>query len=213
MSACLLFDSDGTLVDSELLNNEALSAELADSGIHESAVSLVSRYRGWNFNKVVPDLQERHGALLDESFTQRFRQRASGHFADHLAPVAGIEQALASLDNPKCVASNAPMKKLQHVLKVTGLQRHFADRLYSAYDINSWKPSPDLFLHAASRMGFEVSQCIVIEDSEVGVKAAFAADMPVVLYDPAGVSTHINATETITCMSQLPEAVDRLSRA
>ena len=212
MPTCLLFDSDGTLVDSELLNNDALSAELADSGINETADRLVSRYRGWNFFKVLPDLQQRHNVVLDDSFTERFRERASQHFSEHLLPVNGIESALSELDHPKCVASNAPMKKLRHVLEVTGLYRHFTDRLYSAYEINSWKPALGLFLHAAARMGFEPGQCIVVEDSEVGVEAACAAGMSVVLYDPAGISPHIHANETIASMLQLPDAVARLSR-
>lgn len=211
MSTCLLFDSDGTLVDSEFLNNEVLSAELADSGINETAGNLVSRYRGWNFFKVLPDLQHRHDVVLDDSFTERFRERASEYFTEHLQPVADIEPVLSGLDYSKCVASNAPMKKLRHVLEVTGLHKHFADRLFSAYEINSWKPSPDLFLHAADQMGFKANQCIVIEDSDVGVEAARAAGMAVVLYDPAGISQHLKVSETITSMTQLPAAVARLS--
>ncbi len=207
MSACLLFDSDGTLVDSELLNCEALAAELADSGINETASNLVSRYRGWNFHKVLPDLQQRHHVQLDSSFTGRFRERASDHFSLHLQPVAGIEAALTQLDQPKCVASNAPIPKLRHVLEITGLGVHFSDRLFSAYEIESWKPSPDLFLHAAAEMGYAAEQCIVIEDSEVGVEAASRAGMQVVLYAPDGRLQHPAATVTISTMSLLPEVV------
>ncbi len=211
MAKCLLFDSDGTLVDSELLNNEALSAELADCGINDSAESLVHRYRGWNFHKVVPDLQRRHDVQLDDAFTARFRQRASDHFAQHLRPVAGIEGALSRLEHPKCVVSNAPLAKIRHVMEITGLGVHFSDRLFSAYEIDSWKPSPELFLHAASAMGFAADQCIVVEDSEVGVEAAYRAGIPVILYDPVGSAQNPNATATIASMDLLPEAVADLS--
>ena len=207
MSGCLLFDSDGTLVDSELLNCEALAAELGDSGISETASDLMTRYRGWNFHEVLTDIQQRYHVQLDPFFTGRFRERARDHFSLHLQPVAGIEAALNRLDQPKCVASNAPLPKLRHVLEITGLGVHFSDRLYSAYTIGSWKPSPDLFLYAAAEMGYAAEQCIVIEDSEVGVEAANRAGMQVVLYDPDGRLQNLAVTVTLTTMSLLPEVV------
>lgn len=210
MKPCLLFDSDGTLVDSELLNCEAMSAELALSGAVESAESLVGRYRGGNFLKIMPDLEQRHGVQLPADFNERFRQRAMRHFTQYLQPIAGISDALSQLDYPKCVASNAPMEKLQHVLAITDLGKYF-HHLYSAYEVRSWKPDPGLFLHAASDMGFAPDQCIVVEDSDVGVSAALNAGMRVILYDPAqaGASTSA-ATITIDHMKRLPEAVQQL---
>ena len=48
----------------------------------------------------------------------------------------------------------------------------FENRIFSSYDINSWKPDPEIFLHACKQMGFEKEECIVIEDSVAGVIAA-----------------------------------------
>ena len=80
MSKCMLFDCDGTLVDSEMLNCEAMSAELGAAGIDEAPASLFERYKGGNFYHVLDDLQRRHGVALDEQFTERFRARAHRHF-------------------------------------------------------------------------------------------------------------------------------------
>ena len=149
MKKCLLFDSDGTLVDSEILNNQALAAELLDAGITETAQNLVDTYRGWMFSAALNDIQMRHDCLLDSGFTERFRHRASLHFESNLRAVANIPEVLSDLDAPMCVASNAPLSKINQAMRITGLAAFFGESIYIAYEINSWKPDPDLFLHAA----------------------------------------------------------------
>lgn len=206
---CLIFDSDGTLVDSELLNCEAMSAELQDSGITEDASDLVVRYRGWMLKSLLQDLQQRHEKSLDEEFTPRFRHRAAKHLEKMLTPVDHIPEVLSLLDQPMCVASNAPLDKLELSLRVSGLASFFGNHVYSAYEIGSWKPDPDLFLHAAKKMGFDPSQCVVIEDSIVGVSAAVAAGIDVVLYNPGRLQVSPDQhVRVIDSMAQLPSALN-----
>jgi len=211
MSKCLLFDCDGTLVDSEYLNSEAMSAELALSGIVEEPGSLFRRYKGGNFLKVLQDLEQRHGVSIDDQFSERFRVRAQQVFTNQLKPVPGIHEALRLLHQHKCVVSNAPIAKITHELTLTDLESFFGNRLYSAYEVGNWKPDPELFLHAAKAEGFSPADCIVIEDSTVGVQAALSAGMPVVLYDQSNSpDAEAHPTVTIDNMSKLPEAISRL---
>lgn len=207
MSRCLLFDSDGTLVDSELLNCEAMSAELAELGIVDRAADLVQRYRGWMLNALLDDLRQRHQLPVDLGFTQRFRERASKHFSKHLQPIPHIASALSELDQPMCVASNAPLVKINLALSLTGLAGYFGSNVFSAYEINSWKPDPELFLHAAKTMGYQPSDCVVIEDSAVGIEAALAAGIDAVLYDPENRAGEVSGVKVICSMSMLPQAV------
>lgn len=212
MAKCLLFDCDGTLVDSELLNCEAMAEELEHAGIAEHADSLFQRYKGRNFYKVIDDLEQRHGIKLDDQFADRFRHRAAIRFSQHLRPVPGIHKALRALPHPKCVVSNAPLKKIRHELELAELEAFFSNRLYSAYEVESWKPDPDLFLYAADSEGCLPAECVVIEDSKVGVEAAVKAGIPVVLYDSTGVSDDSwQATITISSMHDLAQAISRLS--
>jgi beta-phosphoglucomutase-like phosphatase (HAD superfamily) len=74
------------------------------------------------------------------------------------------------------VASSSARDRIYASLEITGLARFF-DFVFSACDVSSGKPAPDLFLHAASRMGVQALDCIVIEDSPAGVTAATAAGM------------------------------------
>ena len=80
---------------------------------------------------------------------------------------------------PKAVASSSETHQLDYKLRKTGLWDLFAPHIYSADHVTHAKPAPDLFLHAANALGVAPSDCLVIEDSVNGVKAALAAGMRV----------------------------------
>ena len=84
--------------------------------------------------------------------------------------------ALTWLRGAKCVASSSPLDRIRLSMETTGLARFF-DRMFSANDVPNGKPAPDLFLHSASQMKVAPHDCIVVEDSPVGVSAAAAAGM------------------------------------
>jgi HAD superfamily hydrolase (TIGR01509 family) len=83
----------------------------------------------------------------------------------------GVVGFIEKLKIPYCVASSGPVDKIRLNLEVAGLLDKFENRIFSSYQINSWKPEPGIFLHAAKEMGFDVKDCIVVEDSKAGVKA------------------------------------------
>src|SRR5258708_7764969 len=87
--------------------------------------------------------------------------------------------ALTWLRGPKCVASSSPPERIRASLETAGLARFFKF-VFSASDVPNGKPAPDLFLHAASRVGVQAPACIVIDDSAAGVSAATAAGMTAV---------------------------------
>ena len=226
MTHCLLFDSDGTLVDSEAINTEALTDELRLQGIDEDKSALLARYRGWQFKALLCDLGKLHHQELDAAFEERFRARASSYFDERLEPIPNIHNALQQLHQVKCVASNAPMSKLRQVLGKTGLSGFFNNKLFSAYEISRFKPDPALFLYAAEQMAFDADKCIVIEDSDAGVMAAVKAGMKCVHYVPhhqhpltdqgslnnqVGEFSAHSSVLGISDMQQLPDAISELS--
>ena len=109
---------------------------------------------------------------------QALRQR----FEAELEPVPGIVEALERISLPACVASSSPPEQLRFKLELTGLYERFAGRIFSASEVANGKPAPDLFLHAAARMGAAPDSCVVVEDSRYGVQAARAAGMDVLGY-------------------------------
>ncbi len=208
---CLIFDNDGTLVDSELVQHSAMADELKLLGIDSQPEVLSERFRGWKLDQQLRTIEAESGVAIDDGLVGRFRIRLAQYLEAQLLPIANMESSLTQLPQTKCVASNAPVEKIELCLRVTGLSGFFDDRLYSAYDIERWKPEPDLFLHAASDLGYEPAQCVVIEDSAVGVKAAEAAGMRAVLYNPFSLPIPVASTTIeISDMIDLPDAVASL---
>ena len=97
-----------------------------------------------------------------------------------------IETVLQDLQLPYCVASSGPREKIELSLYTTGLLHYFQGRIFSAYEVGSWKPAPGLFLHAAHALSVPPERCAVIEDSVLGVQAGRAAGMTVFGYAPSG---------------------------
>lgn len=179
---CLIFDLDGTLVDSEELCNQAFLDLLPR--IPDTVEKLVVRYRGLKLSTILTDIENRHSIQLPEDFVSQYRGHVSVLFDEHLKPADGVVEMLERSKIPRCVASSGPLEKIRHSLEVTGLIEHFGEKVFSSYEIQSWKPEPGLFLYAAVQMECPAAQCIVIEDSEVGLVAAKAAGMKSLHYRP-----------------------------
>ena len=177
MIQCVIFDCDGTLVDSEHLSTLALELQLRGCGVQESAAALLDAYKGWKLAEICRVLEAKHSIRLPESFVPDYRQLVEKLFAEQLQPIPGIVHALSEIRLPKCVASSGPPEKIDQSLSLTGLKPFFGERIFSSYVVHSWKPDPGLFLHAAEVMGFPPADCAVVEDSEVGIQAALRAGM------------------------------------
>ncbi|WP_237215033.1 HAD family hydrolase [Falsiroseomonas oryziterrae] len=196
MPDAVLFDCDGTLVDSETLSAEVFCELLGGLGHAAEPAEILLAFRGRQLAKCLADLESRFGALPSD-FGDLFRARTAEVYRARLCEMAGAAELLRAMSHPVCVASNAPRAKIELCLEAAGLARFFHGRIFSAYEVGAWKPDPGLFLHAAEAMGAAPARCLVVEDSEPGVAAALAAGMRVVAllheeapgWVPAGVPT------------------------
>lgn len=183
--AAVIFDLDGTLVDSEPLCNQAFLDLLP--GLTDSLEEVTARYLGLKLADCVADLSKRLGpdAIGDpEGFTVRYRARVARLFDRELEAMPGAHELLSRLTLPVCIASSGPPAKITTSLRLTGLGDYFGGHTYSAYDIGRWKPEPHLFLHAADQLGVPPADCLVVEDSPVGLEAGRRAGMQVVHFCP-----------------------------
>ncbi|WP_148252026.1 HAD family hydrolase [Aidingimonas lacisalsi] len=214
---CLLFDCDGTLVDSEPLLASEMAASLNTLGLPFTPDDYITEFRGARFKNIVTELQQRHGMVDPDRLKHtesEMRSNLSKRMSSELVPLPGVIEALDGLANyPRAVVSNGPEAKIRIGLETTGLSHYFGERLYSGYTANCWKPDPCLFLYAAQMMGVDAEDCIAIDDSIVGVKAALAAGMTVI-----HLNRYPDAEETpdgaipISNMHQLPTVVAHLTR-
>jgi len=173
----VVFDCDGVLVDSERIAVRVDVAVLAELGWPLSEAEVVERFMGRTHEFMVGEIEARLAGRLAEDWEQQFDHLYREAFDAELAPVDGVVEALDRIAVPTCVASSGSHEKIRYTLRRTGLYDRFEGRIFSASEVARGKPAPDLFLHAAERLGVEPAACAVVEDSSYGVEAARAAGM------------------------------------
>lgn len=173
----VIFDCDGVLVDTERIAVRIDVIVLAELGWPMTEAEVVERFMGRSDEEMTADIEAHLGRRLPASWEEPFRHLYREAFAAELEPVAGVVEALDAIAIPTCVASSGTHEKIRFTLGLTGLYERFAGRIFSVSDVARGKPAPDLFLHAAGRMGIAPAQCAVVEDSRYGVEAARAAGM------------------------------------
>jgi HAD superfamily hydrolase (TIGR01509 family) len=183
----VIFDCDGVLVDSEPLACRIELAALAELdhpiGAEEFRRRAVGRSRK-DVNAMLEAFWER---ALPADYTDRIRAATFTAFGTELKPVPGIRSVLEALGTqPRCVASSGYPTRIARALAVTGLAGFFGDHIFSAVEVERGKPAPDLFLHAATRMGVAPGTCLVVEDSVPGIQAAKAAGMTAIGFTAGG---------------------------
>lgn len=177
----VIFDCDGVLVDSEVLAVRIEREMLAELGWQLTQDEHVARFLGTSQATFERKLQEGLGRPVPEGWFAQQRETLFRAFDTELTAVDGLPETLAVIQDElglaSCVASSGDHAKLSKTLGHTGLHPRFEGRIYSATEVEHGKPAPDLFLHAADRMGVDPATCVVVEDSMYGVQAAVAAGM------------------------------------
>jgi HAD superfamily hydrolase (TIGR01509 family) len=173
----VIFDCDGVLVDSERIAVRVEAELLTELGWPLSQAEVVERFMGRTDEFMDEAIVAQLGDRLPADWKDQFQRRYRAAFAAELVPVDGILEALDQITMPTCVASSGSHDKLRFTLGRTGLYRRFEGRIFSGKEVANGKPAPDLFLHAAARMGVEPAACAVVEDSHYGVLSARAAGM------------------------------------
>lgn len=202
----VIFDCDGVLVDSESISCGAIAEIATELGFPMTTREAISYFVGTSIEYAVDFLKDKITKPVTFDFESRYRTICHERFQTDLQPIPGIENLLNQLKLPKCVGSNGPRHKIISNLELTSLIHHFDPNfLFSAYDIQKWKPLPDLYLHAAKIMGANPAKCVVVEDSVAGVKAARAAGMSVYGYrgDTNGEELSAAGANVISSMDEL----------
>lgn len=204
----VLFDCDGVVVDSEHPTLVLLQSDLAAHGLSLTIAELDARFIGGTVENVAQKARAA-GATLPESWVADFYDRMYAMLREHTPLIPGILTVLDALDAagiPFAMGSNGTPEKMQITLGQHGLVERFKGHLYSGQAIGKPKPAPDLYLHAAARLGIAPQDCIVIEDSAAGARAARAAGMRCFGYAPNGHADRLTNEGAVpfTDMTDLP---------
>ena len=176
---CIIFDCDGTLVDSEHVTNQIIAEMAGELGISMTGDEATATFGGKTLDAVLYKMRELSGKEIPDDWLPRLIKKVSEAWKTELNPVNGVRELLENLNIPICIASNGEPIHINQSLEITGLRDFFDGNIFSASDVGIPKPAPDLFLYAAKKMGFKPEQCVVIEDSISGVMAASRAKIKV----------------------------------
>lgn len=174
----VIFDCDGVLVDSERVVHAVLARMLVELGVDLTLKEAIDAFIGGSDDRDIAVIKRLTGLAPPAEFMRRYKQET--HEAlQSVAPVPGVVHALDSIAWQQCVASNGSHAKMRRTLGRTGLLSRFEGKLFSAEDVAHPKPAPDVYIHACASMGFDLAECVVVEDTAIGVAAARAAGMRV----------------------------------
>lgn len=175
----MIFDCDGVLVDSEVISARMLIASLGSVGVFVDDTHFRTHFLGRSFPKVVAEVQAQNGIVLPDDFESMYRANLLKAFEKELLPMAGVTGVLETLAVSSCIATSSSPPRVKRSLELTGMHSFFEGHVFTSSEVANGKPAPDLFFHAARQMGVAPENCLVIEDSVLGIKAAIAANMRV----------------------------------
>lgn len=178
MKTLLVFDFDGVVADSEILANTVLAELVTELGTPMTLEASLATFMGKRAEDVIAAIAATTGGPAGDAVGRELTRRTLARFRSELREIRGVRDYLAAFAGLKrCIASSSSPDRLAACLDILGLAEAFGEHVYSASQVPRGKPHPDLFLHAASRLGVAPAEAIVIEDSEGGIRAASAAGM------------------------------------
>ncbi len=182
----VIFDMDGTLVQTESIHHRAWEPEILATGREITPDDYLRWFTGVTNRDICSGLLGLSGDDIEATLAavdRRFWEIAE----EGISPIAGVHELLHSLrDVPRAIATNAERDPAMRTLALSGLLTHF-EVIVTLTDVANGKPAPDVYLEAASRLKVEPGRCLAFEDSRPGVAAALAAGMHCIALTP----THV----------------------
>ncbi|MFC4495107.1 HAD family hydrolase [Streptomyces ovatisporus] len=176
----VIFDLDGTLVDSEPLYWEAGRRVLAAHGAGEFTWQQHTRFIGISTVETMEALRREYGvdAPVGQLVAEKNRSylQLAARSARVFPAMLDLVERLHAAGHPLAVASGSSGEAIEAVLEGTGLDDLLPVRV-SAEEVERGKPEPDVFLEAARRLGADPARCVVVEDAPPGAEAARRAGM------------------------------------
>lgn len=179
-ASCVIFDLDGTLVDSEPNYYRAGRTLLARYGVPGFSWQEHTRFIGIGTRETLTTLRTEYGieAPVEELLAGKnaIYLELAGSSTEVFPEMRALVQRLHGDGIPMAVASGSSRAAIEAVLAVTGLDAYIPVYV-SAEEVTHGKPAPDVFLEAARRLRAEPADCVVLEDAAPGAEAARAAGM------------------------------------
>ncbi|MEE4313329.1 MAG: HAD family phosphatase [Desulfofustis sp.] len=210
MIEALIFDMDGTLVDSEPLHHLAWQQTLADHGVPSFSWEQFLVYVGTSNEKVAEDFIAAASLETDVAELVRRKQVRYLEMIPQLTVLPGVRTVLQRFGE-RCrlaVASSSHLLELRKILQIHALDRYF-EVVVGGDMVARKKPAPDIYQQACRLLDLSPDRCLAFEDSQSGVQAAKSAGLQVVAVPSAYSRAHDFATAdlVITRIDQVETAL------
>lgn len=179
----LIVDFDGVLIESEYDGNRHLAQLLTELGHPTALEDALTHFTGLSGKDFIAAVETRIGARLPNEFYTRRAAEDERALREGVPAVEGAIAFIRSLPPglPKAVASSSTVHWVRTHLDHLGLGHAFGDHVYSGREhVERGKPAPDLYLYVAQQLAVPITDCTIIEDSEVGAKGAVASGARVI---------------------------------
>jgi HAD superfamily hydrolase (TIGR01509 family) len=179
----IIFDFDGVLLESEIEANVQLAELLTDLGHRHTPGEAIRHYTGLAGPDFIAAVERRIGEPLPPEFHDRMKAESVRALKEGIEAVAGAVEFVRALPPslPRAVASSSSTKWIRGHLQHLGLADAFGEHVYSGREhVSRGKPEPDIYLHAADRLGVAIGRSVILEDSEVGARGALASGATVI---------------------------------
>ncbi|MDO9352165.1 MAG: HAD family phosphatase [Solirubrobacteraceae bacterium] len=185
--AAVLFDCDGVLIDTEVTSAHVLAEQLTAAGVPTDADELREVIKGTSLGFLAEESARRLGVqAVPGDWMDRFIETRLVEYRRGVEQLTGAAEAVTAVKAagiPIAIVSQGSRQKMSVTLPASGMDRVIGDApIFSGDDVERGKPNPDLYLLAASRLGVDPADCVVVEDSPPGVTGAHAAGMRVLGY-------------------------------
>jgi HAD superfamily hydrolase (TIGR01509 family) len=175
----VLFDMDGVLIDSEAAAFRAIQKTLALKGVDLPLEELIRDYAGWKTRRSFGVFIERYGfkETVDELLAEHYARAGNIYYTEPLPPFPGLVDFMDSLRRRgilMAVVSSSASSDVIHVLNKNKLLQYL-DALITGDMVKNHKPNPEGYLSAMSYLGLKPGECLIIEDSPVGIAAGKSA--------------------------------------
>ena len=185
--AAIVFDCDGTLVDSEGIHAKALQGALEELGVPLTVEEIRAQSAGIANGDYLRRVAAEQHIVFPADAEGLVEDIADRLIDDEIRLIDGADsvvRGLAEKGIPLAIASNSSRRLVEHMLRAVQLAGMFAGRIATRDDVTMPKPAPDVYHYAARLLDTRDADCLAVEDSPVGVAAARAASMTVIGFRP-----------------------------
>lgn len=176
----VLFDNDGTIVDSEIIAVRTTLGLLAEYGFQMSEQEYSRRFPGLLERDIINIISREYGIQVSDDYLSRVRAAHAETFKRELRAISGMPSIFRKMKAPKSMVSNGSVRHVEQCLRKVRLLSALNGHIFSAEHVEKPKPHPDVYHYASEKLQLQPADMLVVEDSPTGVMAAKKAGLRVV---------------------------------